>query len=70
MKKVRILGNSKLVCRQVAKEWRVKDVNLQTFHSQVLKLKEKFEYFFIEHVSHVKNISANCLAKSTYMGEV
>lgn len=38
IKKVRVLGDSKLVCRQVAEEWRVKAVNLQTFHSQVLKL--------------------------------
>lgn len=69
IKKVRVLGDSKLVCRQVAEEWRVKAVNLQTFHSQVLKLKEQFEYFSIEHVSRVKNTLADCLAKSACMGE-
>ena len=67
--RVRVLGDSKLVCRQVAEEWRVKAVKLQTFHSQMLKLKEQFEYFSIEHVSRVKNTLADCLAKSTCMGE-
>lgn len=44
IKKVQVRGDPKLICRQVAEEWRVKTMNLQTFHSQVLTLKEQFEY--------------------------
>lgn len=63
-----MFGGLMLVCRKVVEEWRVEVMNLQTFHNQVLKLKEQFEYFSIEHVSHVWNTLVDCLAKNRMYG--
>ena len=40
------------------------------YRDKVLKLKEQFEYFSIEHVSRVKNALGDCLAKLSCTSEV
>lgn len=66
--KIRIRGDSKLVCQQVKGDWEVKSTGLQTFHREILRLKENFRMFEIEHVPRKENAVADCLAKTASEG--
>ena len=55
-------GDSKLVVNQVRGEYEVRHEDLVPYHRAMIKLAEKFEGFFIDHVPRRQNAHANALA--------
>ncbi|PRQ41215.1 putative ribonuclease H [Rosa chinensis] len=60
--KIRVQGDSKLVCMQVQGLWKVKNQNLSDLCEEVKELKEKFVSFEISHVLRDKNSEADAQA--------
>ncbi|KAL6189816.1 hypothetical protein ACLB2K_036217 [Fragaria x ananassa] len=60
--KIRVQGDSKLVCMQVQGLWKVKNQNMSDLCEEVKDLKEKFVSFEISHVLRDKNSEADAQA--------
>ncbi|KAL6192476.1 hypothetical protein ACLB2K_033564 [Fragaria x ananassa] len=60
--KIRVQGDSKLVCMQVQGLWKVKNQNMSDLCEEVKELKEKFVSFEISHVLRDKNSEADAQA--------
>lgn len=58
-----VAGDSQLVCKQVAGDWRVKSKNLLPYHQTVETLKSQFERISIAHIPRGQNTDANKLSK-------
>jgi ribonuclease HI len=61
--KVTIVGDSKLVCKQVSGNWQVKSESLKPFYRDVAELAKHFESVKIKHIPRDQNIEANRLSK-------
>ncbi|XP_048329552.1 uncharacterized protein LOC107419636 isoform X2 [Ziziphus jujuba] len=71
--RIRVQGDSKLVCMQVQGLWKVKNENMAYLYEEVKKLKEKFTSFQIDHVLRDLNAEADVqanLAVSLLDGQV
>ncbi|XP_050373211.1 uncharacterized protein LOC126790887 [Argentina anserina] len=60
--KIRVQGDSKLVCMQVQGLWKVKNQNMSSLCEEVKELKEKFVSFEINHILRDKNSEADAQA--------
>ncbi|KAK9935549.1 hypothetical protein M0R45_022648 [Rubus argutus] len=60
--KIRVQGDSKLVCMQVQGLWKVKNQNMSDLCEEVKELKDKFVSFEISHVLREKNSEADAQA--------
>ena len=61
--RVEIKGDSKLVIKQLTKEYKCIKENLIMYFVLVNRFLKKFEYVDIKHVPRIKNQEANDLAK-------
>lgn len=62
IRKIRVLGDSDLVCKQMNGEWRCKKDSLKKFFFVALKLKREFDSFQIQHIFREENEEADQLA--------
>lgn len=60
--KIRIKGDSKLVCMQVQGLWKVRNQNMSDLCEEVKELKDKFISFQISHVLREQNSEADAQA--------
>jgi len=65
IKNLLIEGDSMLVIKQVAGEWKVKDETLKIFHTEIKKLIKSFDYVAIRHVYRKDNVRADELTNET-----
>ena len=59
--RLKLVGDSELIVRQVKGEYKVKDETLRGLHQQVLKALQDFEDWSIEHVRRERNEEADRL---------
>jgi ribonuclease HI len=77
LRKLRALGittcivktDSKVVARQVEKEYSAKDPALMQYLTVVHSLERQFKGFTLQHVDHTRNKEADALAKAAARGE-
>jgi ribonuclease HI len=65
IKNLLIEGDSMLVIKQVAGEWKVKDETLKIFYKEIQKLIKNFDYVAIRHVYRKDNVRADELTNET-----
>ena len=63
--RLKIFTDSELVCRQVAGQYKIKNVHLKFLHGQVLLLLTLFKEVRVEHIGREKNQQADKLATSS-----
>lgn len=61
---IKAQGDSKLVCKQVMGQWKVRSENLATSFAEVMELKRRFQSFSIQHVFRESNSAADALANT------
>ena len=61
-KEIKVFGDSKLVAKQIMKEWKISKPHIQRFVDQAYELLARFSSFTIEHVLREDNKEADRLA--------
>lgn len=61
---IKAQGDSKLVCKQVMGQWKVRSENLATSFAEAMELKRRFRSFSIQHVCRESNSAADALANT------
>jgi ribonuclease HI len=59
-----IKGDSKLVCKQVDGDWKVRADNLKPYHIAVEKLRVQFVSISIGHIPRCENSKANRMSRT------
>jgi len=62
IKNVLILGDSKLVIKQIKKEWKIESENLKPLYDKTIKLLYNFNKFELKHIKRTENSDADRLA--------
>jgi ribonuclease HI len=58
-----VLGDSKLICKQVAGDWEVKYERLYPYHQVAISLAKQFAKLEIKHIPRIMNQQADSLSK-------
>lgn len=58
-KNIKVFMDSELIVKQILGQYKVKNANLQILHREAVQLKNKFDYFHIEHVKRALNKDAD-----------
>jgi ribonuclease HI len=60
-----LIGDSELIVRQVTGQYKVKQPNLRTLHTEVLSALTEFDSWTIRHVRREENAEADALVNAT-----
>lgn len=62
IKNIAIEGDSMLVIKQAADEWKVRNTSLISYHTKIKELLKEFDTVYIKHISREMNSIADSLA--------
>jgi ribonuclease HI len=60
---LKVLGDSKLVCKQVTGDWEVKSDRLAPYHEKAVDITKSFKKLQINHIPREQNYLANDLSR-------